>query len=290
MRSQTQAAGVQPTEAFCATTNMSYLTIGHAGPVVVFIHGWSSFKEIWWSTLLALAPHAQCFAPDMPGHGDTPLQGSVQMRQVAARVVDFCAARGVDTMMLVGHSMGGNVALELALDHPDLLNRLVLVDPAAQPADMPSFTRSYLDPLSGWATLRASMALARPLGVIGLRVPHAHGGGLVRSAIRRVSYMARHDADALRALLGGMFTNPIGPRLADVRTPTLVISGEFDPLVPPQLSQHVASSIPGARYAVVRGAAHNPMDERPHEFASLLLEFLQAAPEPDVSVVPNRQR
>ena len=269
---------------------MSYLSLGDAGPAIVFVHGWSSFKEIWWSTLLALAPYARCFAPDLPGHGDTPLQGSVQMRQVAARVVNFCAARGLDSIVLVGHSMGGNVALELALAHPDLLERLVLVDPAAEPADMPSFTRSYLDPLGGWAALRASMALARPLGFVGFRVPHAHGGGLVLTAIRRVSYMARHDADALRALLGGMFTNPLGPRLADVRVPTVVMSGEFDPLVPPPLSRRVADSIPGARYVVIRGAAHNPMDERPQEFARLLLECLQPSDELNLRGIADPRR
>lgn len=275
MRQIPQSSAAQPAEAFCAATNMSYLTAGTAGPAVVLIHGWSSFKEIWWSTMLALAPHMRAFAPDMPGHGDTPLQGSVQMRQVAARVVRFCAARRLDKIVLVGHSMGGNVALELALAHPELLERLVLVDPAAQPGDMPAYTRSYLDPLSGWATLRASIALARPLDILGQRVPHAHGGGLVRPAIRRAGYLARHDPDALRALLDSLFANPIGPRMAGLRLPTLVISGEFDPLVPPPLSQQVARAIPGARYAVVRGAAHNPMDERPREFAKLLLDFVQ---------------
>jgi pimeloyl-ACP methyl ester carboxylesterase len=258
---------------------MTYLAAGAAGPAVVLVHGWSSFKEIWWSTLLALAPHVRAFAPDLPGHGDTPLQGSVTMRQVAERLARFCAACGLGRIVLVGHSMGGNVALELALAHPALIDRLVLVDPAAQPADMPGYTRSYLDPLSGWASLRASMALARPLNLIAQRVPHAHGGGLVRPAIRRAAYMARHDADALRALLDSMFANPIGPRLADVRVPTLVISGEYDPLVPPPLSRQVARAIPGARYAVVRGAAHNPHDERPREFASVLLDFLQSSPD-----------
>jgi pimeloyl-ACP methyl ester carboxylesterase len=86
--------------------------------------------------------------------------------------------------------------------------------------------------------------------------------------------MARHDADALRALLDSLFENPLGPRLAEVRAPTLVISGEFDPLIPPPLSRRVAAAIPGARYAVIRRAAHNPMDERPREFNAVLLDFL----------------
>jgi 3-oxoadipate enol-lactonase len=210
----------------------------------------------------------------MPGHGETPLQGSVRMSQIAARVDQFRLARGLDAIVLIGHSMGGNVALELTLAHPEVVQRLVLADPAAEPGGMPPYTRSYLDRTRGWAALRASMALARPLSAVGERVPHAHGGGIVLPALRRVSYMARHDADALRALLDGLFANPIGPRLAEVRAPTLVVTGEYDPLVPPALSRRVAEAIPGAQFAVVRGAAHTPMDERPREFARILLDFL----------------
>jgi len=264
----------QPVEAFCEQTRLCYLQTGASGPPVVLLHGWSAFKELWWSTLLALAPHAQAYAPDMPGHGDSPLLSSANMPQIAERIAQFCAARGHDRVVLVGHSMSGNIALELALARPELVERLVLVDPAVQPADLPPYTRSYLDQTFGWAALRTSMAAARQLSIIGRLVPHEHQGGVVLPALRRVSYMARHDADALRVLLDSLFDNPIGPRLAEVRPPTLVISGEFDPLVPPPLSRRVASVIPGAQYAVIRRAAHNPMDERPREFNAVLLDFL----------------
>jgi pimeloyl-ACP methyl ester carboxylesterase len=267
----------QPAEGFCDATNIAYLQAGETGAAVVLLHGWSAFKEIWWSTMLALAPDMQVYAPDMPGHGATPLQGSARMSQVAERIGRFCAARGLGEIALVGHSMGGNVALELALARPDLVRRLVLADPAVDPAGMPAFTRSYLDAARGWAALRASMALARPLSFVGGRVSHAHRGGIVLPALRRASYMARHDPDALRALLDGLFANPLGPRLAEVRQPTLVITGEFDPLVPPALSRRVAAAIPAARFAVVLGAAHTPMDERPREFARILREFLAEA-------------
>ncbi len=266
-----------PVEAFCEKTRLSYLEIGTAGPTIVLLHGWSAFKELWWSTLLALAPHAHVYAPDMPGHGDSPLLGSTSMLQIAERIERFCATRGDDRIVLVGHSMGGNIALELALARPELVERLVLVDAAVQPAEMPNYTRSYLDQTFGWAVLRTSMAAARQLSLVGRFVPHAHQGGVVLPALRRVTYMARNDADAMRVLLDRLFENPIGPRLADVRVPTLVISGEFDPLVPPPLSQRVAAAIPGARYAVIRRAAHNPMDERPREFNAVLLDFLGLA-------------
>lgn len=264
----------QPVEAFCPTARLSYLEAGARGDAVVLLHGWSAFKELWWSTLLALAPRARAFAPDMPGHGGSPLHGDSRMDQIAGRIALFCKARGLESIALVGHSMGGNIALELALARPDLVRRLVLVDPAAQAREMPPYTRSYLDSMRGWAALRASMALGRQLDVVGRWVPHTHRGGFVLPALRRITYLARHDADALRLLLDSLFANPIGPRLAEVGVPTLVISGEFDPLVPPALSRRVAEAIPGAQYALVRGAGHNPMDERPREFERILLAFL----------------
>ena len=277
MNNPLQSGTERPAEAFCEKTRLCYLRCGCAGPAVVLLHGWSAFKELWWSTLIALAPHAQAYAPDMPGHGDSPLHGSAGMRQIAERIADFCAALGHDRIVLVGHSMGGNIALELVLARPDLVERLVLVDPAVQPSEMPLYTRSYLDQTFGWLVLRTSMAAARQLGAVGRLVPHAHQGGVVLPALRRVTYLARHDAAALRALLDSLFDNPIGPRLASVRVPTLVISGEFDPLVPPPLSRRVAAAIPSAQYALIRRAAHNPMDERPREFIAILLDFLGLA-------------
>jgi pimeloyl-ACP methyl ester carboxylesterase len=272
-----QKAG-QPIAAFCEQTQLSYIEAGAAGPTIVLLHGWSAFKELWWSTLIALAPYAHAYAPDMPGHGDSPLLGSTSMRQIAERIERFCATRDDDRIVLIGHSMGGNIALELTLSRPDLVERLVLVDAAVQPAEMPMYTRSYLDQKFGWPVLRTSMAAARQISLVGRLVPHEHQGGVLLPALRRVTYMGRHDADALRVLLDSLFENPIGQRLAGVHVPTLVISGEFDPLVPPPLSQRVAAAIPGAQYAVIRRAAHNPMDERPREFNAVLLDFLKLHP------------
>ena len=126
-----------------------------------------------------------------------------------------------------------------------------------------------------WAAFRASMALAQKVGRVGGYVPRWLRGGFVLPALRRASYLARHDVGAMHQQLDSLIANPIGVQLAEIRIPTLVISGEFDPLVPPVYSRRVAEAILGARYAVVRGAGHNPMDERPRAFERTLLEFLQ---------------
>lgn len=267
---------MQPGAAFCADAHLSYLEAGGGHPAAVLLHGWGAFKELWWSTLIGLAPHMRAFAPDLPGHGGSPPQGDTGMRPIADRIARFCDARGLTEIALVGHSMGGNIALELALARPALVRRLALVDPAAQVREMPIYTRSRMNRMRGWTALRTGMALARRLDVVGRRVPNVHRGGFLLPALRRAAYLARHDAESLHRQLDSLFSSAIGARLAEVRIPTLVISGEFDPLVPPALSQRIARAIPGARYAAVRGAGHNPMDERPRAFERILLAFLTA--------------
>lgn len=265
----------QPTVAFCAESQLAYLEVGTSGRAIVLLHGWGAFKELWWSTLVMLAPHMHAFAPDMPGHGESPLIDDSGMKQIAVRIARFCAARQLSSICLVGHSMGGNVALELILAYPDLVERLVLVDPAAHTSDMPVSAYTRVDSVHTWTALRAGIAVARRLHTVGRRVPHIHRGGFLLPTLRRAMYMARHDANALHRLLDSLFASSVGARLAEVQVPTLVISGEFDPLVPPILSRRVAQAIPGARYVVVRGAGHNPMDERPRAFQQALLSFLQ---------------
>ena len=266
----------QPAEAFCDATQLSYLQAGVGAGATVLLHGIGGSKEIWWSTLVALAPLGRAFALDLPGHGGSPHLSDAGMAQIAARVADFCDARGLTAIALVGHSMGGNIALELTLARPALVRRLVLVDPAARATDLPIYTNSTrVNSFQRWAAFRTSVALGQKVGRVGRYVPHRHRGGFVLPALRRASYLARHDVGAMQQQLDSLIANPIGARLAEIQVPTLVISGEFDPLVPPAYSRRVAEAIPGARYTVVRRAGHNPMDERPRAFEQVLLEFLQ---------------
>lgn len=265
---------VQPTEAICERSQLRYLAAGTGDDAILFVHGWSSFKEIWWSTLVALAPHARVFAIDLPGHGGSALLGCIRMAQIAERIADFCTAQGLRSVTLIGHSMGGNIALELALAHPELVCRLVLVNAAAQGHSMPVYTRSYLVPGHGWAMMRAAFLLAQRLSRFGLHVPHQHGGGFILPSFRRYHYLAKHNPELMYRLLDELFKNPIGTRAGAVRVPTLVVSGGLDPLVPARLSRKLAQAIPQARFVLLPFAGHTPMDDRPAEFERVLCEFL----------------
>jgi hypothetical protein len=104
----------------------------------------------------------------------------------------------------------------------------------------------------------------------------------LRPWLRRSHYLTRHDLLGMRSLLGGLFENPLADQLALLNLPTLVVTGELDAVVPAEQARRAVAAIPGARLAVIRGAMHNPMDERPREFERVLLEFLEKAwTEPD---------
>lgn len=267
-------SSISPTEAFCHISRLGYSVAGSGERSVVLLHGWGDTKAIWRATIAALSARARVFAPDLPGHGGSPLDGAERMQHVAARVAAFCAAQGLDRIALVGHSMGGNVALELTLTHPHLVERLALAAPAALGTAMPPYTRLYLQDGYGWAALRASLIFYQGLDALSRRWHPIASMERVLPGLRRAAFAAHHDPEGLHRLLNGLFANSLDGRLDQVRAPTLVINGNLDAVVPAALSQRVASAIPGAQFVLLRGALHHPMDEQPEAFLRALLEFL----------------
>jgi len=253
---------------------LSYLTAGEKGPAIVFLHGWGAFKELWWSTLRDLGRDYRCFAIDMPGHGESRIGRADQIERIATLVADFCADLGLTSVILVGHSMGGSVAVELTLHYPHLVQRLALIDAAVDAYRMPAYTRLYLLPAIGWPVFRITQAIGRAFRPIGQRIPHDHGGGWIRPWVRRASYLATFDPEGLYRILRSLFATRADERLQQIRVPTLVLTGQFDSLVPPSHARRLAQVIPGARYVVLPASIHNPMDEQPGAFTRALRAFL----------------
>lgn len=254
--------------------DIGYLQAGAAGPPVVMLHGWGAFKELWWSTLRGMGRDHRCFALDVPGHGDTPIGRADTIGGLADVVAAFCDDLGLARITLMGHSMGGAVAVEISLRRPDLVRNLVLVDAAIDAQLMPLYSRVYLLPTFGWASLRISQALGRAIRPLTTRVPHEHGGGWLRPWLRRTAYTSVFEPEGLHRLYRSLFATQAGNRLTQVGVPTLVVSGQLDGLVPTANSRRLARNIPGARYVEIPGAMHNPMDERPRSFERAVRAFL----------------
>ncbi|HEY0735237.1 MAG TPA: alpha/beta hydrolase [Herpetosiphonaceae bacterium] len=268
----------RPAESVVPGLDLHYLEAG-AGHAVVLLHGWAAFKEIWWGTLHALASRYHGIALEWPGHGGSrPRSGAVRLTDFADLVVQTCEILGLERITLVGHSMGGRIAALLALLHPDLVARLVLVDAALDPMHMAPYTKRMLELREIQRTVVLSRLVGRGLGPLLRPAAHDHRGGFIRPFLRRSYYTGLADPHVLQQCAMGLFDESLDDRLVEIRQPTLVVSGERDPLILPRQARRAAEAIPNARLQIIRRALHTPMDDRPAEFQRVLLDFLDTVP------------
>lgn len=248
-----------------------------SGPVLVLLHGMAASWKWWLENLPTLGRHHRVIAVDLPGFGDSePLAPPAEMSTQATTVLELLTTLGVETATVVGHSMGGLIALEMALAKPEAVHGLVLVDAGGAPMS----ERRLSAVLAG---LRAFSAILR--------------WRLVRVALVRYPSVRR-------IVLAGGFRDPrvVSPALAEqimpgfsapgfvgavaaagraVRTfipesiscPTLLIWGDHDVMAPLTGAQDLCSRLTDARLVVLRDVGHTPMIERPAEFHEALLDF-----------------
>ena len=240
---------------------------------VLLLHAGIADGRMWEPQLGVL--HAAGFrvlAPDLRGFGERPLDGGrFSHARDAAAALDGPAT-------VVGNSLGGRVALELALHRPELVEGLVLIAPGMPGWDWSPEVRA------GWADEEAAFergdrgAAAEAALRLWVDGPRRTAGAVdprVRAAVREMilrSYELQADApeDDEEALPG----RPLSDRLGEIRVPTLVLVGDEDVSDMQAIAARVAEAIDGARLVTLHGVAHLPSLERPTEVNELLLGFL----------------
>jgi len=265
---------------------LHYLHAGDEGPPVVLLHG-SGIDDAalsWKPTIPALAESYRVFAPDWPGHGesddpDAPPSGAYYESVLES----FLDELGLETVMLVGISMGGGVALGHAVDHPDRVSSLVLVDSYGLRDAIPGGIGAYFmanTPLAGlfgrqWAGASRSTARAS----IGQFVydTDAIPDEFVTEVRRRLQQPGAGEAfmafQRNEFSPGGVRTHYVD-ELPELSPPTLLIHGRDDPLIPVSWSAEAAESIPNASLQVLDRCGHWPTRERPDAFLDHLQTFL----------------
>jgi pimeloyl-ACP methyl ester carboxylesterase len=224
-----------------------YSEVVGEGPPVVLIHGLAGSTRWWARNLAALARGHEVHIIDLVGSGKSG--GSFVLRDAANILAAWMQRCGLRGAAVVGHSMGGHIAADLAAAHPALVERLVLVDAALNFAGAPQPSAQALSSLS-----------YLPFGMLPLIMPEAMRTGLPTLA------RAAHD----------MVRTDMGPTLAQIRARTLVVWGEHDPCVPLSLGYRLASMLPGKSLAVIKGAGHVPMWEQPAAFNQIVTSFLDS--------------
>lgn len=263
----------------CSLPDVGLLTAGpeDAGETALYLHGWGGSKELWWNTLTALSSDMRGVALDLPGTGDTPMPSGLRtMFDMACWVRETCKRLGLGSVTLVGHSLGGNLAAQVALEFPSLAKRLVLVNAALEPQHFPPRSRWPLSERYGLAALRLARWGTLPLALVGQRIPHAHGGGHWVPLARRMHwYVAANTDAALQVQIRALCENALSAeRLTALRLPVLIVHGKRDRIIPIDRARALASALPQARLAVFPTAHHCPMDTDPPGFAYIMREFI----------------
>lgn len=239
-------------------------------PQTVFLHGWGLHGGIWSETLAALPG----MAPDLPGYGAAPAVTPYRAETLA----DALAAALAEPVNLVGWSLGGMVALALAVRHPGKVARLALVGASPAFVNRPGWAYGLTpEVLTGFADSLRLDYRATLLRFLSLQ---ARGGDAAREVTGRlretVFQRGEPDAAALAAgldLLRDVDLRETAPRVA---CPTLVLHGAYDILCPVDAGRWLAERIPGARLALHERAAHAPFLSHPAWFAETVGGFLHA--------------
>jgi len=263
--------------------SVAYAEAGE-GPVLMLIHGMGGNFENWQAVIEPLASDHTVLAPDLPGHGESaPGGGDYSIGALAAGLRDLLLALGHERATLVGHSLGGGIAMQFTYQFPEMVERLVLVSSGGLGPEVSPILRAAALPgadlfIAATAGVggRVGSVLGRGLGAVGLRpnadvAEVARGYASLADPKRRAAFLA-----TVRSVIGtgGQRVNA-GDRLYLAEAlPVLIIWGARDPIIPAHHGEHAHRSIQGSRLEVFEGVGHLPQLEAPARFIAVLEEFL----------------
>jgi pimeloyl-ACP methyl ester carboxylesterase len=263
---------------------------GGDGPPLLFIHGVAGLWQNWLLNIPAFMGSHRVLAPDLPGFGRSPMPAHKITIQGYAEAVDgLCDALGIDCPVVVGNSLGGFVAAELALAFPTRVEKLVLVSAAGLSIEY--MRREPLLALARAWAMAATRAGARSEAMI--RRPRLRRVAL-QSVVRypeRLSYPLTWELvqgagkpgfiDAMEALTDYSFRD----KLTQIEVPTLIVWGRNDMLVPVADAEEFERLIgANARKEIFEDTGHVPMLERPSRFNALLKAFIAGREAPEAAV------
>jgi len=247
-----------------------------SGAAVVMVHGWAMHGGLWEDVVEGLVDHYQVVLVDLPGHGRSPPpppQRAASLPALADAVLD---AVGTSPALWVGWSLGGLVALRIALDCPAAVQRLALVASSPRfvagvdwhcgvgPEVLEAFARGLETDYEG--TLRRFLAL------------EVHGTEHAAEQLRRLrGIVFQRGRPAIEALRGGLqilAESDLRSELAGLRPPLLLLLGRRDNLVPAAAGGATAALVAGARVRVMEEAGHAPFLVHPERFLEILEDFL----------------
>jgi 4,5:9,10-diseco-3-hydroxy-5,9,17-trioxoandrosta-1(10),2-diene-4-oate hydrolase len=260
-----------------------FRALGDSGIPVLLLHGLGDSAEIWKQNFEALAAGHRVFAPDLPGFGYTDKPDTEYTPELFIRFIkEFLSALGIGRCHLVGHSLGGGLALKYTLTHPDQVEKLVLVSSAGLGSETTWPLRLSTLPFLGPWVLHPAR---RVLSVFFKRL--VYDPAVITDDFVELRYrllLPRKNRRALLKVLRSLLTlrgvrpgilNPVLENLGSIRVPTMIIWGTHDRILPLRHAHRAKAGIPGAVLHVFDKCGHMPNYEYHGKFNGLVTAFLK---------------
>lgn len=246
-----------------------YEVFGRGRPVL-FLHGWLGSWRYWFPTIEGVAESFRTYSFDFWGFGDsrhTSMTEPESIQSYSEQVIRFLDELGIDRVAVVGHSMGGMVALKTALDHPDRIGRVITVGAPFQGASL-----SWLLKLNNYAVVAHTFArwawLRRTLF-------HFFLGETRDPAVDEIlEDSLKSSANTLHCAIRSMVNTDLAPELTTLRVPSLIIHGQHDDIVDPRQVE-LFRSLPIAEIVLMPESRHFPFLDETENFNEILIQFLK---------------
>ncbi len=248
---------------------INYVEQGSGDEVIIFVHGYASANGFWKDVLELLPTEYHVYALDLRGHGQSERPGSYQLTEFVEDIYAFSQELGIEKFLYVGQSMGGKIGMKFALEHPEVLNALVLVSPAAAFAFPPDQVPEIRE--------GTSAMLATPESIRGYVEWEINGRPVSEERINdAVNDMSSTDPAAKEKIADWLFSTDLTPQLGDVRAPTLIVTGAQDKTAPlDMVVRPTVDAIKGSRFEVFEDNGHFLPLENPQELVDLLTSFIK---------------
>ncbi len=244
------------------------------GEAVLLLHGWNGTRKQWLLNLRALAPRFRAIAPDLPGFGESQ-EGSFEytLDGMSAFVRSFAEALRLSSFHLVGHSLGGCIAIRHAAARPEAVRKLVLVSTPTRTASLG--VRALLPGArySASATYRFRGKVALRWGFYrGVHRPEEVDLDFVRANLKASELTTRRALSLSTRMVRGM---DLSPDLESIERPTLIVFGDKDRRVNPREAPRQRELLAQPYMVLLTSCGHCPLFERPRLFNTVLRDFLE---------------
>jgi pimeloyl-ACP methyl ester carboxylesterase len=260
---------------------------GGKGPVLLLVHGMAGTCESWRGVIEPLAEHYTVIAPDLPGHGlSAEGPGDYSLGNLAAGLRDLLLVLGHERATLVGHSLGGGIAMQFSYQFPEIVERLVLVSSGGLGLEVSPVLRAAALPgaelfiaATAHAGQKIGSTIGRGLSRVGMKpgadlAEIARGYGSLAEPGHRKAFLA-----TLRSVVGteGQRVSAADRFYLAEEVPMLIVWGARDPIIPVSHGEAAHRALSGSKLEIFEGAGRMPQLEQPVRFIGVLEGFLEEA-------------